>query len=525
VGRFALVGCCLLSAVAAAADGVIRGEVRFVGKADRSGAVVYVTGFEEPPPGTAVQLRQCGKRFIPSLLVVRAGQAVDFTNNDTVVHNVFSPVGHLDMGRSRPGSHLSHLFKKPGGVDLYCDIHEEMKAALVVVPNHAYAVTGPDGAFEIPRVPSGTWTVVAWQPEGAAAEQKVTVAPGEAATVTLELPVARSGPHLDRNLRSYKDHPREYEADAGVAMGCPAEPAPPEVADGGRRPSEVRGGPVFERAQVLREAADQLEKAAAEQQRGNRSLAGRLFLAAASLVGPDVLEGVASLFQEGAPPRVITPLRQLSVDSPPQPFAAGSSEVDNPRARPEKSSLVGDIQLDGQPLGEGRAVVMLEPLRGEHRRPAPQKAVMEQRGRQFAPHLLVVPKGSTVSFPNFDPIYHNVFSRSEVQPFDLGLYVKGQTRDMTFDHEGVFKLGCDLHANMSAFVVVVAQPHYLVSEPGGAFRFKSLRPGRYRLSAWSERGTLTAPQEVLVKPGPNTVSVALGSTGPADNLDKYGAPR
>ena len=82
---------------------------------------------------------------------------------------------------------------------------------------------------------------------------------------------------------------------------------------------------------------------------------------------------------------------------------------------------------------------------------------MEQRNREFAPHILAVPVGSTVAFPNFDTIYHNVFSRSEAAPFDLGIYSNGQSRELTFDKDGIVRLGCNLHSNMSAYVVVVSR--------------------------------------------------------------------
>ena len=74
------------------------------------------------------------------------------------------------------------------------------------------------------------------------------------------------------------------------------------------------------------------------------------------------------------------------------------------------------------------------------------------------------PAGSTVSFPNFDPIFHNVFSTSPARAFDLGIYKNGESRDVTFAKEGLIRLGCNLHANMAAHVVVVAAPHYVVTD-------------------------------------------------------------
>jgi len=136
-----------------------------------------------------------------------------------------------------------------------------------------------------------------------------------------------------------------------------------------------------------------------------------------------------------------------------------------------------------------------------------------------------VPVGSTVSFPNFDSIYHNVFSRSESKPFDLGLYQRGQARELVFDREGIVRIGCNLHANMSATVVVVSAPHYAITDRRGRFFFRSLEPGRYRLRAYGERGSEPTTQEIVVNPGENSVSVALAD-GPIGPLaDKFGRPR
>ena len=89
---------------------------------------------------------------------------------------------------------------------------------------------------------------------------------------------------------------------------------------------------------------------------------------------------------------------------------------------------------------------------------APIKAEITTAETQFSPHVLVVPAGSTVTFPNHDPFNHNVFSLSEEHPFDLGLYSRGQTRSVKFDRPGVIRIYCNVHAQMSALVVVRDNP-------------------------------------------------------------------
>ncbi len=207
---------------------------------------------------------------------------------------------------------------------------------------------------------------------------------------------------------------------------------------------------------MLREAADQLEKAGQQLERGNRNLAEQLFSTAELLVGPEALAQLAPLFREGAPPRVTTPTQKVDLAATPQPKAGGSSEADDeaakvPPPKVEVGSVTGTLQVDGKPL-RGFGLVTLEPARAASGSPARPSAVVEQRGREFLPGVVAVPVGSTISFPNFDTVFHNVFS-SPLAPFDLGLYKAGEAREFQFDKEGIIRLGCNLHANMSGYIV------------------------------------------------------------------------
>jgi hypothetical protein len=100
---------------------------------------------------------------------------------------------------------------------------------------------------------------------------------------------------------------------------------------------------------------------------------------------------------------------------------------------------------------------------------------------------MAVPVGSTVQFPNFDTIFHNVFSLSKVGAFDLGMYKQGDMREFKFDKAGIIRIGCNIHANMAAYVIVVDAPAYAVAEPDGTFSFRVLTPGTWRVQGWSER--------------------------------------
>jgi hemoglobin len=282
-------------------------------------------------------------------------------------------------------------------------------------------------------------------------------------------------------------------------------------------------GPVMERAAGFREAATLLEKAEGERSRGHRSLAEQLFSFAELVVGPDAVAALAPLFRQGAPRRITTPTRKAASRTP-QPVAVGNSDLDE-AARPARGALTGVVKLPAADF-DAVAVVTLEPASGQFRRPRPQQRVVEQRNRQFAPRVLVVPVGSTVSFPNFDSVYHNVFSRSEANSFDLGLYRSGEERQIELDHEGVVRLACNLHANMSAYVAVVSAPRYLVTDEHGRFAFKNLEPGNYKLRVYSDRFDEPTTQSITIAPDMNSATVVLGGRPRAVvSLDKFGAPR
>jgi hypothetical protein len=113
---------------------------------------------------------------------------------------------------------------------------------------------------------------------------------------------------------------------------------------------------------------------------------------------------------------------------------------------------------------------------------------MEQQNRRFSPDLVLVPAGAAVSFPNFDPIFHNVFSLSKPKSFDLGNYSKGQTRMVTFAKPGVVFVYCHLHPNMSGTVVVTPNQWAARVDAAGQFVLSGLPPGKYSITAWHKTG-------------------------------------
>jgi plastocyanin len=159
-------------------------------------------------------------------------------------------------------------------------------------------------------------------------------------------------------------------------------------------------------------------------------------------------------------------------------------------------SLPGLALADVQPV-----VIYLEPLDG--RAPAPSASLrptVHQRDARFAPRFLAVAAGQTVEMPNDDAIYHNVFSYSKPNDFDLGLYPAGQSRAVTLRHAGAVKLYCSIHESMTGAIFVAPSPWFAVLGADGRFAITDVPAGRYELATWSER-LPTTRREIALRPG------------------------
>jgi plastocyanin len=148
----------------------------------------------------------------------------------------------------------------------------------------------------------------------------------------------------------------------------------------------------------------------------------------------------------------------------------GSQEAVKPRGTdPEMNELSRVvIYLEGTGLNPGM----------------PGKATLTQKNRNFEPEIVVIPVGSTVSFPNADVIFHNVFSLSKVKQFDLGFYPAGETRAEKFDRPGVVQVYCHLHSDMSAAILVLPTASWTRPARDGSFSLTGVPPGTYDLVAW-----------------------------------------
>ncbi|HWN86292.1 MAG TPA: hypothetical protein VNN99_14105 [Vicinamibacterales bacterium] len=118
---------------------------------------------------------------------------------------------------------------------------------------------------------------------------------------------------------------------------------------------------------------------------------------------------------------------------------------------------------------------------------SPRRATIRQRGETFLPRVVAVPLGSTVDFPNDDPIFHNVFSLSRARTFNLGRFPRGESRAVRFDKTGIVKVFCDIHSHMAATVIVFSHPWFTVPDADGGFELDNLPAGSQQVTAWHER--------------------------------------
>jgi plastocyanin len=188
---------------AAATAGTVRGKVS-VPKGEPV-AYVYVENVSAPAvKDQHVAIEQVGKRFSPPWAVVQRGTVISFPNRDNIYHNVFSlsSGNTFDLGLYSAGESKSHAFNEPGEVEIYCNIHPQMVASALVVPNRLFAKVKPDGTFEISGVPTGKRKLVAWAPSSRFATNWVDVESGDVAQVQFTLESKASG-HKNKAGQQY----------------------------------------------------------------------------------------------------------------------------------------------------------------------------------------------------------------------------------------------------------------------------------------------------------------------------------
>ena len=167
--------------------------------------------------------------------------------------------------------------------------------------------------------------------------------------------------------------------------------------------------------------------------------------------------------------------------------------------RASAASVEGQVGLPNKGMARD-AVVYLE---GEAKASPLPKAIVDQRDKAFSPHVSCVPRGTTMQFPNNDTVFHNVFAYFDASKFDLGMYPRGASKSIKLERTGVVALLCNVHSDMSAYIVVVDTPFYAITDKQGRFMLKDVPPGSYTLHVWHESGaklTQTLAVTAAMKP-------------------------
>lgn len=181
------------------------------------------------------------------------------------------------------------------------------------------------------------------------------------------------------------------------------------------------------------------------------------------------------------------------------------------------ASATGSVRVEikdskGAPVAD--AVASLVPIdRTPRLVPPAQPVIITQQQEEFHPYVTPLVVGTRVSFPNRDKVQHHVYSLSKVKPFDFPLY-RGEPKELvTFDQPGVVALGCNIHDWMSAYVVVLATPHFAKSGADGLAPLTGLPAGNYRLDVWHPRLSTTVKRDVTVdtsNPATQIIAITLG---------------
>jgi plastocyanin len=178
-------------------------------------------------------------------------------------------------------------------------------------------------------------------------------------------------------------------------------------------------------------------------------------------------------------------------------------------------------------------VVSVKPVHGSAPASGPsgaqERVTMLQKDKTFSPHVLAITVGTSVEFPNADPIFHNAFSSYNGQIFDVGLYPPGSTKSVRFKREGVVRVFCNIHASMSAVIVVLGTPYFATTGRDGSFAIPNVAAGDYQVQIFHERATeatlhglerrVTVEQSPIVLP---TLEISEAGFLPIPHTNKYG---
>ena len=214
---------------------------------------------------------------------------------------------------------------------------------------------------------------------------------------------------------------------------------------------------------------------------------------------------------------------QVRAQSPFAPGAATRTPTATPSPVPPGEVEIEVVLLSGKKRLTGDDSVAWVPKLTARGR-AETHVKIAQKNKQFEPRIAVVSVGSQVDFPNFDRVFHNVFSLSTPQPFDLGLYRKGKSKSVRFDQPGLVQIYCNIHPHMVAYLMIVDSRRHGTADARGRIRLRKIPPGVTTIEGWNVRGGMWS-REVRVRPGRRsdiTVELDVSSWRQVPHLNKHG---
>jgi plastocyanin len=233
-----------------------------------------------------------------------------------------------------------------------------------------------------------------------------------------------------------------------------------------------------------------------------------------------LLRLLQSTGRPGTPSALPPPAPSASPSLPASPAPSSSSESDSSVAKPKLATITGRVDVRGKPWGPIYVYVdnIKEPA-------VDRNAEIVQRDRGFVPSVLLVQKGTRVSFPNADPFLHNVFSPSATHPFDLGSYRQGDKAGVVrLFNPGVVEVLCNMHAKMRANVLVVPNRYHVKTSSDGTFRLENVPVGTRQLVAWTPDAK-PMTESVALTPAGASVRFALQVDAAPAPVDKMGKIR
>jgi plastocyanin len=204
-----------------------------------------------------------------------------------------------------------------------------------------------------------------------------------------------------------------------------------------------------------------------------------------------------------------------SIAAEPRPRPATVLEVKPKKPRPE---LVGSVV--GKIVGAADAIVYIDDIVVTTR----GSATMKQENKEFVPSVLVVPRGTTVQFPNLDAVFHNVFSVTPDNSFDLGSYRQGDAKSVTMSRPGVVSVYCNMHPQMVGHILVVPNGNYVRAGKDGFFRISNVPVGHHRIVAWAPEARPVSAEAEISEADAVTVELELKRSRPGPHLKKDGLP-